>query len=323
MKKITIQQIKDLLPQKTYLLYVDRNDSLCDNTKDVQHCLTNRSLDHLYESICEWYKDCEFYNKRKIEKQLSKDMQLQFDIDETQANELMKEYCDEIEGEIYDRDNSDTLKQLISNTNDMVVFCETGLYIDSSNTDAEIRLNRIKIKNILNIKNSDFDKDIDEMLLNNSGYGGDLRIYFRPKFKDLINSIENYSCIKFNANMCIAIVNSGVGSGADCLVIGSYEGSTGNLFLCKEIKYSYTYEICGMYSNWCEITDYEFTNEDCETIESSTKKHYEKEQKLDQTFRSGSCTIGDINFKRHRDVFYINDYPCGSKCPHCGTFWID
>ena len=49
----------------------------------------------------------------------------------------------------------------------------------------------------------------------------------------------------------------------------------------------------------------------------------EYDEKCDRVYASGGCTAGDMNMLRHRDVYYINNYPCGNKCPHCGTFWID
>ena len=56
---------------------------------------------------------------------------------------------------------------------------------------------------------------------------------------------------------------------------------------------------------------------------SHMTEHQRQEAEYVKTFRKGGCTAGDINISRHRDVYYINDYPCGHKCPHCGTFWVD
>ena len=33
--------------------------------------------------------------------------------------------------------------------------------------------------------------------------------------------------------------------------------------------------------------------------------------------------FGDMNISRHKETPYRNDYPCGSRCEDCGTFWID
>ena len=60
------------------------------------------------------------------------------------------------------------------------------------------------------------------------------------------------------------------------------------------------------------------------SVRKSRMAEYKKQEAAyEQTFRSGKCTFGDMNYKRHRDVRYSNEYPAGCRCPHCGTFWID
>lgn len=49
----------------------------------------------------------------------------------------------------------------------------------------------------------------------------------------------------------------------------------------------------------------------------------EENKKYDLIFEQGKCSSGDMNINRHRAVMYVNDFPCGSKCTDCGTFWID
>ena len=84
-------------------------------------------------------------------------------------------------------------------------------------------------------------------------------------------------------------------------------------------------EVCGMTNDWCDSTKWEtgmipFTG----SVRKSRMAEYKKQEAAyEQTFRSGKCTFGDMNYKRHRDVRYSNEYPAGCRCPHCGTFWID
>lgn len=40
-----------------------------------------------------------------------------------------------------------------------------------------------------------------------------------------------------------------------------------------------------------------------------------KEALYEKAFREGGCTFGDMNYRRHRDTFYINTFLCGNKCP--------
>lgn len=54
------------------------------------------------------------------------------------------------------------------------------------------------------------------------------------------------------------------------------------------------------------------------------KESVKRERELDEKWRkTRGCTFGDMNYSRHADKEYINDFPCGSKCKKCGTFWID
>ena len=40
-------------------------------------------------------------------------------------------------------------------------------------------------------------------------------------------------------------------------------------------------------------------------------EYKKQEAAYEQTFRDGKCTFGDMNYKRHRDVRYSNEYPAG------------
>jgi hypothetical protein len=50
-----------------------------------------------------------------------------------------------------------------------------------------------------------------------------------------------------------------------------------------------------------------------------------REAAYDKSWKEGKCTMGDMNMRRHKDssTSYINDFPCGTRCKDCGTFWID
>ena len=50
----------------------------------------------------------------------------------------------------------------------------------------------------------------------------------------------------------------------------------------------------------------------------------EREKELAEHYKkTGKCTFGDMNYSRHKNTSYRNDFPCGTKCADCGTFWID
>jgi hypothetical protein len=79
-----------------------------------------------------------------------------------------------------------------------------------------------------------------------------------------------------------------------------------------------------MYSDWCSDTNYSFVKARGKLKLDEAQIAYTNQQnKYVKRFKEGKCSAGDMNITRHRDVFYRNDFPCGNKCPHCGTFWID
>jgi hypothetical protein len=100
-----------------------------------------------------------------------------------------------------------------------------------------------------------------------------------------------------------------------------------NLFIDKYFKYNYVTKVCGMSEDWCKDSIAEFSFEPVRVNKKSITSPLAAEALQDREytliFSQGKCTFGDMDINRHRDTFYINDFPCGTKCPHCGTFWID
>ena len=307
-----IELIKGTLPQETYLHYVDYRDSLDEHTALIQKCLEERNLDSLYEAVDEWYIG-DYYAMDEYYKEVESVLE-DYGVD-------ADDYRDEIQEIVYERDASDVLKDLCRNTREMVFFCDTGEEFSGyGNTPAEYRLDRMRIKKLLGIVGSDYDSEID-MMLQQASYGGTLRIYFT---EDFINLFGDSKSIIFSGHMNIAIADSCNGSGDDCVVCGGVAMPIENVYLDKEVKYSYTYDVCGMSNDWCSDTEFVYSNEAVDkVIESNTLGHLKKERAYDAAYKKGGCTFGDINFSRHRDVAYLNNYPCGHKCPHCGMFWID
>ena len=119
--KITFEEIKDLLPTRTSLYYVNRNDSLDEHTKIIEKCIENKSADALYEAIDEWYQDSPFYEFESLDKDLISDICSKFEIEEDEAEELLEEYRDEINNHYYNVDDSNVLKDLIRNTSSVEV----------------------------------------------------------------------------------------------------------------------------------------------------------------------------------------------------------
>lgn len=325
--QITLEQILELLPKKVSLHYVDYRESLDEHTKTLQKCISAGNYEALYDETDDWYID-DHYGFDEVIKELRSDLEDAFEFDEDELDSIMDQYEDEIRDAIYERDDSDVVKDLLRNTSDQTMFYDTGHYVESGwgESEAHYRLERIKIKKLLSIKDDTFDRDIDLMIAQAS-YGGKLYVYFYDSVEDFINIDKDFNTIEFSGNVSIAIVDHGNGSGDSMDLAHCFElpFERGNIFLDREVIYSYTFDVCGMSSSWCSGTNVKFkiTAEPGTIEKSSINEHIEREAKLDKIFREGGCTAGDTRYTRHHDMEYINNYPCGSKCKKCGTFFID
>jgi hypothetical protein len=328
--EITLPQIIELLPETISLNYVDYRESFDEHATEMQTCLQANSLDALCELANDWYIDqgwdsVEQFNKEQLRPSLMKS----FELSEKKAKKLIKLHFDDIRCNLEDRDDSDVVKDLLGNTGKMIFFYETG--ISASGYDggkSQHRLDRMKIKKLLSITNSDFDNRIDSML-SDASYGGQLVIYFRKSLNSLIVE-EDTSHIRFT-NATIAIIDTCNGSGGDCTIGNKHTFLLPlvreKLFVEKAVSYNYTYQVCGLTEDWCDSTKFEFVDAITDTTikleEGKIGAHLQTEKFLDAVWAKGICTPGDMKLSRHNETEYINDYPCGTRCNKCGTFWID
>lgn len=325
MKKKIQEIIDKYVPEEFYLGYVDCNDNLDEYTDLLQESIKNNSLNSLKETCYEWYDE---EAAEEIHHIIS-------DIEEKMKEDGLSidPYEEYIREEIWNRNMSDPVKELLNNTSEIIMFYSTGEEIpDMYGADDEEEKECLsKIKEVLEIKDDKYDEKITDMMYQASG--GELRIYFTRNLEDMIsckmenNEVKDFTTIRFSGRIAVAIVDSMNGSGDHCFVKTevTLPFKRSNLFVDKQVKYSYTYEICGMVSDWCDDTEVKFGYEETkkEIEESKSSEWVEKQKKYDETFMAGGCTFGDMNITRHRDVYYRNEYPAGNKCPHCGTFWID
>ena len=142
--------------------------------------------------------------------------------------------------------------------------------------------------------------------------------------------VENTNLMINFTNPQIALIDNGNGSGNDEEFYGlkiAFPFDRKNLFIDRATHYSYVYDVCGMDDDFCDttkVTLYEKRKNNKKKIEkSSLHKHLDQEKEYNKIYKAGKCSFGDMNSSRHRNVEYINDFPCGSKCKDCGTFWID
>lgn len=326
--ELTLENVKDNYLQKSYeLVYIDYRDSLENSYDKIQEAIQTRDLQPIYEETDEWFIDSRYDSVDYILKELKEDLERDYeDCENGNIEKFIKDNRRELTEIILERDNSDPVKDLLKNTDNPVYFYDTGYEIVDSVFDEEAYQENIRsIEEAFKIKYDDYKKEIDELIINAS-YGGRLVIYFREDVMKMINT-EEFNTITFK-NPVIAAINTYNGSGSDT-ILNDHEFSLpydpSNLFVEETIKYNYTYAVCGMSDSWCDSTDVSFSKENNgETIERS-KLHAELgvEGLYNQAYKGGKCTFGDMDMNRHRNTYYDNNFPCGTHCKDCGTFWID
>ena len=134
-ERLTMEFVRSLMDKSYTLVWVDYNDNL-DNCRDtIQKCLEERSCESLWEKVDEWYGDAEWEAVREIVSKL-KDECIHFhDFEEEEVDKFFEEHEDEIREEIYDRNDSDTLKELLKNTDDIPVRVEMLSSYDCINSN--------------------------------------------------------------------------------------------------------------------------------------------------------------------------------------------
>ena len=328
---ITIDIVKDLLPKTVTLGYVDYRDNFDENLECVQKAIREREITPIFdEGINEdWLWDNEWESMKYYVEELRMDLK-SGGYEEDDIEEFLQDNEDWIRDIIGDRNDADIIGDLLRNTSDPVMFYDLNVYIDECGYDNELVEYSVKrIKKALGIlqKEKKYDKDLT-MMVEQASYGGRLVIYFRKDVEDMIET-KSYNTIQFS-NPMVAIIDTYNGSGDNVDlegVIVTLPYNPENVFIDKLIKYNYTYEVCGMYGGWCDCTGVKFVNKKyrkpIEKKKSSLYAEIEREEKYKETYKKGGCTFGDMDMKRHRNTYYINDFPCGTKCKDCGTFWID
>lgn len=327
--KITQEEIKELLPSRVSLYYVDYRDSLDDHHDIIQKCVSEGNKYALWEATDDWLEGGSYESESYYKKELIKDIARKYDIEEDEAEELLEEHEDFIRETIWDRDDSDVCKDLLRNTSEFVAHYDTGYYMESDSwgwPEKEVRAERQRIKKVLGIRNG-LHNDAIEMMIRQASYGGNLLIFFNLDIEDFTDESFTPNTIRFH-NYHIGVIDHCNGSGDICEIQGetaTLPFERANVWLEKSIKYNWTYSIAGMCRGWCDSTGVELLAKKSkkEINISPTAKHLAKEAEYNKTFKEGGCTFGDMDISRHRKTEYINEFPCGNHCSSCKTFWID
>ena len=119
-----MELVKSLMEESYTLVWTDYRDNLDGNRGLLQECLDKRSPEPLWEKAEEWCGDSEWEAAKEIMEKLKERCVLFHDSDEEEVKSFFEEHDDEIRGEIYARDDSDVLMELIKHTDDIPVRVE-------------------------------------------------------------------------------------------------------------------------------------------------------------------------------------------------------
>ena len=321
MTNLTKEQVHDLLTAKhgdgIELVYIDYRDRI-EDAKTREELLQTPEND--YEIVCgDWMADSEYETIDTIIRELEEENGVEY-TDETK--ELIKDWC-------YEHNTSNPIKDLLRNTGSEYLYYDTGINIEPLNyyeeTDNEIEKRAKLIATTLKVDYKKHENSL-HLLVEQAGYGGQLVILFTACIEDFM---QDAKYIKFNGGASVCIMDRANGSGDNTELNEEmvFDFKRENLHSDKgDNGYSYTYKVCGLVGGLYEdgfLTDKK-PKKLIKTIENEeAKAKREREAVFEKRWKAGECSFGDMNISRHKETPYRNDYPCGSRCEDCGTFWID
>ena len=124
-KTLTLDFVKSLMEQSYTLVWTDYNDNLDSHLDIIRKCLEKQNCECLWEEVDKWYFEAEWNAVREIIDKLKEECTEFYDFDEDEADAFFDEHNDEIRDEIYSRNDSNVMKELISNTDDIPIRVET------------------------------------------------------------------------------------------------------------------------------------------------------------------------------------------------------
>jgi len=342
----TLKEIIKELPEEVELGYVDYRDNL-DEHEDLQ-------LDHatggdkLEEKVWDWYIDDGVYIESHME-----DLNL--------TDEEREKYDKELGDEMRNRNVFDPLEQLLSNTDDLAVYSETGIWLEEKtygpdrfdfirtiqtldekfNCVGLSKEENSRITDILKTYDKDEDtafSDEDEYFITDlkdanielfhlvveSVYGGDIVIYYNVDVKEMRDAFLSEEKYTMEINGTLVCVNTGNGSGwwkEGKNVDITLALDKGNIFIEENDQYGFFKDVVG--ENTSDLGTVAFVKGESKTVKSNRADSIAQEAEYRKVYAAGGCSFGDSDSTRHRNTEYINDFPCGTKCKDCGRFWID
>lgn len=123
-RTLTLDFVKSLMELSYTLVWTDYNDNLDNHLDIIRKCLDRRNCDCLWEKAGEWYGDAEYEAVHGIMEKLKEECFVFNDFDEHEVDAFFDEHEDAIRDEIYSRNDSDVVKDLIRYTDDIPIRVE-------------------------------------------------------------------------------------------------------------------------------------------------------------------------------------------------------
>lgn len=134
-KKLIMEFVKSLMDESYTLVWTDYNDNLDDHRDLIWKCLAGGNCEHLWKKADAWYSDSEWEAVREIITKLKTECTVFRDVDEETVEAFFEEHEEEIRDEIYRRNDSNVLAELIRNTDDIPIRVEMLSNFDCINSD--------------------------------------------------------------------------------------------------------------------------------------------------------------------------------------------
>ena len=202
-KTLTLDFVKSLMEPAYTLVWTDYNDNLDDHRGLIQKCLDNKNCEELWEKADEWYSDAEWEAVREIIAKLKEGCTVSGDFDEEDVDDFFDGHEDEIRDEIYNRNDSDVLKDLIKRTDDIPIRVEMLSNYDCINSNwfesqggyryeesyfgdmvDTLNLNPAKVKKLL----LEHGYEVHERFPNRKSRDGKEQVSYEQFYQELVNS---------------------------------------------------------------------------------------------------------------------------------------
>ncbi len=314
--------LKSEYPKGIDLVYIDYRDQF-EDMATLEDVLKGND-----KNTWEWFIDSEYSTIDEIERNYIEHLREENNGKDVELSEEVRDYIREW---LQDNDISRPVDDMIKNTGDKLFYLETKIEtLDYNYVDQKEYKEHIDELKKMFSKTDEQAKEI-EYVMENQFYSSLVSFYFYLSPLDvykLLGTDKKYITIK---NAYFSTIDRIQGSnwlgnnGVFTITIPTEEFFK-NFYLDENKNNGYGWgSIAGQtgYDD-ASIEAVDTVSKDSILIDSETSERAEREKRLAEKWKkTGECTFGDMNYSRHKDMKYKNEYPCGSTCQKCGTFFID